>query len=80
MPIEEAMEVEVITTEDPVEKIMSEEDILNLSEEERREKVERYEEEKHRRVESPVFKNRVSSHVKTHKTYFDKNGNKKSQR
>ena len=80
VPIEEAMEVEVITTEDPIEDITSQEGILDLSAEERREVIERYEEERHRRVESPNFKRKISSHVLTYKTYFDRNGNKQSQR
>ena len=43
-----------------------------LSAEEQREVIERYEEERHRRVESPNFKRKVSSHVMTYKKYLDK--------
>ena len=55
------MEIEVITTEDPIEDITSQEGILDLSAEERREIVERYEEERHRKIESPAFKRKVNS-------------------
>ena len=82
VPIEEVMEVEVVTTEEPIESNTPQEEelILDIDEEERREMIERLEDDKHRKVDGPAFKRKVQTDVKKYKNYYDKNGNRRSHR